>query len=584
MTAIDVVVVTYNSSAHLLAALDSLPESAAVVVVDNASDDDSVACARHAGATVIASAVNAGFAAAANRGARVGTSELHPLLQPGCGARGRAARRAGRTRSTPLPRWPSCRPVARTRRAGAAGALAVPVGARRVARRVRPGLDRRPARSPRRGPSGVGRRLRRRRLLLGPAGRLRGRGRLRRAVLAVRRGDRPLPALGRGRLVALEWSTRPRPPTSAEPARTASRTLVFEHFQRGAEHFVSKYEGRKGLRSLRLAEALGSSVRALASSDPRAAALSPSPPGPPGARARSSHPMASSSTARPRRSAAPASSWLRSRRGTTCGAATSSSCASCSSIEPRSPGALRRARASTSSTSVRHPTRPPTSSRPAPGRRLRPGLPVRARQGAGPAVLGPLADRSLRRQVRRAAAALGFDDPDSLDQRPELRRSGLGHRLARALRHHRRLDRGGRSGPRAPAGSAQRAAAVRPSAGRSSSAPRASPPLAAGRRPDLVVVPNAVDAEHFTRPAPALTTCRAAPTAVYVGTLHDDRLDVDLVVDAGRSAARAHDRARRPDSLSPTSRAPPGVASQRRARRTASLRPGPGLPAARRPS
>lgn len=64
-----------------------------------------------------------------------------------------------------------------------------------------------------------------------------------------------------------------------------------------------------------------------------------------------------------------------------------------------------------------------------------------------------------------------------------------------------------------------------------------SPGLAStrGRRRNVTLVPNAVDLEHFRRPQPRPFDMPAAPTAVYVGTLHEARLDVDLVIELARS-------------------------------------------------
>jgi glycosyltransferase involved in cell wall biosynthesis len=48
-------------------------------------------------------------------------------------------------------------------------------------------------------------------------------------------------------------------------------------------------------------------------------------------------------------------------------------------------------------------------------------------------------------------------------------------------------------------------------------------------------VPNAVDVERFRQPQPRPRDLPATPTAVYVGTLHEARLDVELVVEIARS-------------------------------------------------
>ncbi len=91
---VDVVVVSYHSAATLGECVKSARAAAGVgrvVVVDNASSDDSVAVAQAAGAEVIASKNNAGFAVANNLGAKSCTAPvllfLNPdALLPPCGA------------------------------------------------------------------------------------------------------------------------------------------------------------------------------------------------------------------------------------------------------------------------------------------------------------------------------------------------------------------------------------------------------------------------------------------------------------------------------------------------------------------
>ncbi len=73
-TAIAVVLVTYESAEDLPACIASLPQAAApheleILVVDNASSDDSTGVARSLGAKVIESQRNLGYSSAANRGA-----------------------------------------------------------------------------------------------------------------------------------------------------------------------------------------------------------------------------------------------------------------------------------------------------------------------------------------------------------------------------------------------------------------------------------------------------------------------------------------------------------------------------------
>jgi glycosyltransferase involved in cell wall biosynthesis len=58
-----------------------------------------------------------------------------------------------------------------------------------------------------------------------------------------------------------------------------------------------------------------------------------------------------------------------------------------------------------------------------------------------------------------------------------------------------------------------------------------SPALAEsrGRVRPVSLVPNGVDIDHFRRPHPRPTDLPHTPTAVYVGSLHDARLDAELV-------------------------------------------------------
>jgi len=47
---------------------------------------------------------------------------------------------------------------------------------------------------------------------------------------------------------------------------------------------------------------------------------------------------------------------------------------------------------------------------------------------------------------------------------------------------------------------------------------------------------NAVDRDHFLHPMPRPADLPDSPVAVYVGTLHEDRLDVPLVAELARAA------------------------------------------------
>jgi len=83
------VVVTYNSREHIAACLRSLAGARGAlametVVVDNASADGSVAEARAAGARVVETGDNLGYARAVNRGTRATTGEFVLVLNPDC--------------------------------------------------------------------------------------------------------------------------------------------------------------------------------------------------------------------------------------------------------------------------------------------------------------------------------------------------------------------------------------------------------------------------------------------------------------------------------------------------------------------
>lgn len=76
-------IVTYNSERVLGACLHSLAGTGSeIIVVDNASRDDSTEVARRAGAQLITNASNRGFAAAANQGAQAASGNSILLLNP----------------------------------------------------------------------------------------------------------------------------------------------------------------------------------------------------------------------------------------------------------------------------------------------------------------------------------------------------------------------------------------------------------------------------------------------------------------------------------------------------------------------
>lgn len=79
---VTVVVTAWQSAGVLEACLAALPAGAAVVVVDNASTDDSAAIAERLGARVVRNARNEGFGRGMNRGAAEASTEFLLLLNP----------------------------------------------------------------------------------------------------------------------------------------------------------------------------------------------------------------------------------------------------------------------------------------------------------------------------------------------------------------------------------------------------------------------------------------------------------------------------------------------------------------------
>jgi GT2 family glycosyltransferase len=77
-----VVSVAYNSASALRGMLASTPPGLGVIVVDNASVDDSVAVAEDAGARVIRNRANLGFGAGCNIGMNAATTEFVLLANP----------------------------------------------------------------------------------------------------------------------------------------------------------------------------------------------------------------------------------------------------------------------------------------------------------------------------------------------------------------------------------------------------------------------------------------------------------------------------------------------------------------------
>lgn len=55
-----------------------------------------------------------------------------------------------------------------------------------------------------------------------------------------------------------------------------------------------------------------------------------------------------------------------------------------------------------------------------------------------------------------------------------------------------------------------------------------------GTQRPVTLIPNGVDVGHFQRPQPRPTDLPVAPVVIYVGSLHEARLDVDLLVEVAQ--------------------------------------------------
>jgi GT2 family glycosyltransferase len=84
VSAVDVVIVSYNSRGRLRACVEPLASApdVAVVVVDNASTDDSLSEIEDLPVVAVARTANAGFATACNEGWRLGTAPFVLFLNP----------------------------------------------------------------------------------------------------------------------------------------------------------------------------------------------------------------------------------------------------------------------------------------------------------------------------------------------------------------------------------------------------------------------------------------------------------------------------------------------------------------------
>ncbi|WP_170219224.1 glycosyltransferase [Nocardioides litoris] len=145
-----------------------------------------------------------------------------------------------------------------------------------------------------------------------------------------------------------------------------------------------------------------------------------------------------------------------------------------------------------------------------------------------PRVLGPGADLAMRHQVRRAADQLGLRDP--VLWLNDLQHVGLARATGwstvyditddwlvestvpeRVRRRRRRLEA-------TALATAREVVVCSPGLARSRGAVR-----------EVHLVPNGVDPELMTAPQPRPDDLPPAPAAVYVGTVHEERFDVELL-------------------------------------------------------
>jgi GT2 family glycosyltransferase/glycosyltransferase involved in cell wall biosynthesis len=534
---IDIVIVAHQSARHIERAIDSLPTIANVVVIDNASTDASGLLAKRAGATVVANDVNAGFAAAANQGARLGKAAailfLNPdaaIAPPEVAALARAFDRDPRI-AIVSPRvqdadgfeqrvlWPF---------PSSARAWVEAFGLHRL--RVRP----------LRSGFVTGTCFMVRRVAFEQFG-----GFDARYWLYGEETDLCRRAIDNGWRIELDAEA------IATHAGAASRytapDLVDEHFARGTERYIADREGVRGLVSYRTANVVGAAIRALApgSANRRASARR--------RLGRYLHALVKHPTVVSLGSPATAGKH----------AIVVCSLERWDDVWRRNQFMVRELLAADPQLRVLfveppfdwlHELRRHRAARRGRTRAVVPDGRLIAFQPVkvAPRVLGPIADYALRREVVMAVARLGMRSPmlwindpsyagllatgwpSVYDITDDLRRMRAPARIRRRIsRADDHLLRG---------------------AGAVVVCSRELERTRRPRRPDLRVIPNAVDRDHFLTPRSRPADLPAAPVAVYVGTLHDERLDVLLIAQVARGAPHLHLALVGPDALNDAER------------------------------
>ncbi|MGH1561915.1 glycosyltransferase [Mumia sp. DW29H23] len=171
-----------------------------------------------------------------------------------------------------------------------------------------------------------------------------------------------------------------------------------------------------------------------------------------------------------------------------------------------------------------------------------------------PRALGPASDRWLVHGLRRAVRRLGLHDPvlwvNDPGWAPALRTGWPA--LYDITDDWVLADRGGRTARRTHDNDAYLLA-------HAAEVVVCSTGLAAskGRVREVTLVPNAVDLARYREPSDRPADLPPGPVAVYVGTLHEDRTDVALVVATGAALADVGGTLVLvgPDALTPENRA-----------------------------
>ncbi|HEY3673385.1 MAG TPA: glycosyltransferase [Acidimicrobiia bacterium] len=511
---LDVVIVGHESGDHIERAVGELPAHAAVVVIDNASSDDTADRARVAGARVVENDVNAGFGAAANQGAALGSGDVILFLNPDATISPAALQSlldrfaidddlavlSPRVRYDDGTEQRVLWPFPSSKRAWAEA-----VGLHRLGSTPSDGFV-------------IGACFFVRRSVFAAVG-----GFDTRYWLYGEETDlcrRVLDVGGHVRMADDVWAQH-----VGGASRDTAPNLVAEHFERGGERFVADHEGVTGLLSYRAAQLAGSVVRSIV----------------PGSRARRDlhgrrmRRYARVLVATPTRVALDSPATRAPAH-----ALVVCSLEAWDEVWRRNQFLVRELLAADPHLRVLfveppfdwlHELRrsPRTRSRQRPLRTVRGDGRVLALEPGklAPRVLGTFADRSLARQVRTTVDRLGFVGPTLwINDVHFARLLTTGWPAVYDITDDWLLA----SGP----GRARRrlAAAERRLLRHADAVVVCSPALASSRRPqrdDLVLIPNAVDHEHFVRPRARPDDLPPGPVAVYVGTLHEDRVDVELV-------------------------------------------------------